>query len=137
MRFEISQRVSVRFVAATNRDPELMIQERTLREDLYYRLRGIEIRLPVLSDRTEDIPLLARHFLGEDGGEFTPDALDALVSADWPGNVRQLRNIVQGAKAAAGATTGAAISHARAHLDSLVGAALARTTAHRGRDEKM
>jgi len=99
---EISQRVSVRFVAATNRDPELMIQERTLREDLYYRLRGIEIRLPVLSDRTEDIPLLARHFLGEDGGEFTPDALDALVSTDWPGNVRQLRNIVQGAKAAAG-----------------------------------
>lgn len=99
---ETSQRVSVRFLAATNRDPETMMEERTLREDLYYRLRGIEIRLPTLNDRIDDIPLLARHFAGGEGTMFTPDALDALMQNTWPGNVRQLRNIVQGAKAAAG-----------------------------------
>ena len=99
---EKSHRVSVRFQAATNRDPEIMMQERTLREDLYYRLRGIEIRLPTLNERIVDVPLLARHFAGTDGTAFTPDALDALMETTWPGNVRQLRNIVQGAKAAAG-----------------------------------
>ena len=99
---EQSQRVSVRFLAATNRDPAIMMQERTLREDLYYRLRGIEIRLPTLSQRLDDIPLLAHHFAGTGGGGFTPDAIEALMRAEWAGNVRQLRNIVQGAKAAAG-----------------------------------
>lgn len=99
---EKSHRVSVRFLAATNRDPEIMMQERTLREDLYYRLRGIEIRLPTLNERIVDVPLLARHFAGTEGTAFTPDALDALMETTWPGNVRQLRNIVQGAKAAAG-----------------------------------
>jgi DNA-binding NtrC family response regulator len=99
---EQSQRVSVRFLAATNRDPAIMMQERTLREDLYYRLRGIEIRLPTLSQRLDDIPLLAQHFAGADSAGFTPDALDALMRAEWQGNVRQLRNVVQGAKAAAG-----------------------------------
>lgn len=99
---EQSQRVSVRFLAATNRDPEVMMGERTLREDLYYRLRGIEIRLPTLSQRLDDIPLLAHHFAGTGGGGFTPDAIEALMRAEWAGNVRQLRNIVQGAKAAAG-----------------------------------
>jgi DNA-binding NtrC family response regulator len=99
---ETSRRVSVRFLAATNRDPETMMQERTLREDLYYRLRGIEIRLPTLSERVDDIPHLARHFAGGEGAAFTPDALEALMATSWPGNVRQLRNIVQGAKAAAG-----------------------------------
>lgn len=99
---ERSQVVSVRFLAATNRDPRTMMAEQTLRDDLYYRLRGIEIRLPTLRERTEDIPLLARHFLGEAGGEFTAEAMEALTRAPWPGNVRQLRNIVQGARAAAG-----------------------------------
>jgi len=99
---EKSQVVSVRFLAATNRDPRTMMSEQTLRDDLYYRLRGIEIGLPTLRERTEDIPLLVRHFLGERGGEFSADAMEALVRAPWPGNVRQLRNIVQGARAAAG-----------------------------------
>jgi DNA-binding NtrC family response regulator len=99
---EQSQRVSVRFLAATNRDPAIMMQERTLREDLYYRLRGIEIRLPTLSQRLDDIPLLAHHFAGTGGGGFTPDAIETLMRAEWAGNVRQLRNVVQGAKAAAG-----------------------------------
>jgi DNA-binding NtrC family response regulator len=99
---ERSQVVSVRFLAATNRDPRLMMAEQTLRDDLYYRLRGIEIRLPTLRQRKEDIPLLAQHFLGDSGCEFTAEAMEALVRAPWPGNVRQLRNIVQGARAAAG-----------------------------------
>jgi DNA-binding NtrC family response regulator len=99
---EQSQRVSVRFLAATNRDPRAMMQERTLREDLYYRLRGIEICLPTLGERIDDIPVLAQHFAGGDSAGFTPDALEVLMRAAWPGNVRQLRNVVQGAKAAAG-----------------------------------
>lgn len=94
--------VSVRFVAATNRDPRIMMAEQTLRDDLYYRLRGIEIGLPTLRERRDDIPLLARHFAGEDGPDFSAEAMDALCRAPWPGNVRQLRNIVQGAKAASG-----------------------------------
>lgn len=94
--------VSVRFVAATNRDPRIMMAEQTLRDDLYYRLRGIEIGLPTLRERRDDIPLLARHFAGGDAPDFSAEAMDALCRAPWPGNVRQLRNIVQGAKAASG-----------------------------------
>lgn len=99
---ETSQVVSVRFVAATNRDPRTMMAEQTLRDDLYYRLRGIEIGLPTLRERRDDIPLLARHFVGSDGPDFSAEAMEALCRAPWPGNVRQLRNIVQGARAAAG-----------------------------------
>ncbi|MAJ60718.1 MAG: hypothetical protein CBC48_12315 [bacterium TMED88] len=99
---EKSQVVSVRFVAATNRDPRPMMAEGSLRDDLYYRLRGIEINLPTLRERREDISLLANHFLGEDGPEVSAEVMEALAHAPWPGNVRQLRNIVQGAKAASG-----------------------------------
>ncbi len=99
---EKAETVDVRFVAATNREPLLMIEEKTLREDLFYRLRGIEIKLPRLAERVEDIPLLAAHFAGEDAPGFTTDAMEALVNAPWPGNVRQLRNVVQGGRALAG-----------------------------------
>jgi DNA-binding NtrC family response regulator len=99
---ETSQRVSTRFLAATNRDPRSMVAEGTLREDLYYRLRGIEIQLPPLRQRGDDIPLLAAHFAGEHTAGFSSDAMQVLARAPWPGNVRQLRNIVQGARAAAG-----------------------------------
>jgi len=95
------RRVSVRFLAATNRDAPGMIRDGSLREDLYYRLRGIEIALPPLRDRREDIPLLACHFLDDPGGAFTPLAMQALVASPWPGNVRQLRNVVRRAQAAA------------------------------------
>ena len=101
---ERAERVNVRFVAATNREARSMIQAGELREDLYYRLRGIEIRLPPLSERREDIPLLARHFDTADSPGFTPEAMEALSRAALPGNVRQLRNLVQGARAAAGDT---------------------------------
>jgi DNA-binding NtrC family response regulator len=101
---EQAERVDVRFLAATNRDPRVMIEEQTLREDLYYRLRGIEIMLPPLADRQDDISILATHFAGEESPGFTTDAMQALVEAPWPGNVRQLRNVVQGAVAVAGGT---------------------------------
>jgi len=99
---ERAERVNVRFVAATNREAQAMIDEGSLREDLYYRLRGVEIRLPPLAERREDIPLLVAHFDRPDAGGFTPEALEALCAAPLPGNVRQLRNLVQGARAAAG-----------------------------------
>jgi len=99
---EKAERVSVRFVAATNREARVMIGEGSLREDLYYRLRGIEIALPALADRREDVPLLIAHFDRPDSAGFTPEAIEALCRADLPGNVRQLRNLVQGARAAAG-----------------------------------
>jgi DNA-binding NtrC family response regulator len=99
---ERPERVNVRFVAATNREASVMIAEGSLREDLYYRLRGIEIKLPALSERREDIPMLAAHFDQPEGPGFTPEALEALCRAPLPGNVRQLRNIVQSARAAAG-----------------------------------
>lgn len=99
---ERAERVNVRFVAATNREAQTMIDEGSLREDLYYRLRGVEIRLPALRDRREDIPLLVDHFDRPDSAGFTPEAIEALCRAPLPGNVRQLRNLVQGARAAAG-----------------------------------
>ncbi|MEZ7979503.1 MAG: sigma-54 dependent transcriptional regulator [Myxococcota bacterium] len=99
---EKAERVNVRFVAATNREAQVMIDEGSLREDLYYRLRGIEIRLPAIADRREDIPMLVSHFDRDEADSFTPEAMEALCRAPLPGNIRQLRNIVQGARAAAG-----------------------------------
>jgi DNA-binding NtrC family response regulator len=99
---EATHEVSVRFVAATNRDPREMIKAGALREDLYYRLRGFEIRLPPLRQRAEDIPLLVRHMLGSSHPGFTPEAMDALMHAPWPGNVRELLNAVRSARALAG-----------------------------------
>ncbi len=99
---ERPERVNVRFVAATNREAQLMIDEGSLREDLYYRLRGIEIQLPTLAERREDIPMLIAHFDKPESAGFTPEAIEALCQAPLPGNVRQLRNLVQGARAAAG-----------------------------------
>jgi len=93
---------SVRFVAATNRDPRIMIEAGELRADLYYRLRGIEIALPRLRERAQDVPDLVVHLLGDDAPEITDDAMQALCEAPWPGNVRQLRNVLQGARALAG-----------------------------------
>jgi DNA-binding NtrC family response regulator len=97
-----SSQVTVRFLAATNRDPQEMIEGGELREDLYYRLRGVEIPLPPLRERREDVPLLAVHFLGEAQTSFTPEAIEALEAARWPGNVRQLRHVVHSSLAAAG-----------------------------------
>ena len=96
------RQVNVRFLAATNRDPRRMIADGTLREDLYYRLRGFEIALPPLRDRRGDVAILATHFLGDRAEGFTPEALEAIERAPWPGNVRQLRNAVLAAASASG-----------------------------------
>jgi two-component system repressor protein LuxO len=96
------ERVDVRFVCATNRDPLKEVAEGRFREDLYYRLHVIPIPLPSLRERSEDILLLARHFLTKFAGEETKGFrdMDADVEAvflgyDWPGNVRQLQNVIR------------------------------------------
>ena len=94
--------VDVRIVAATNRDVPKAIHAGELREDLYYRLNVIELHLPPLRERREDLPLLAGHFLsvfsekyGTPVKRFTPRAMEKLASYDWPGNVREFRNLME------------------------------------------
>jgi DNA-binding NtrC family response regulator len=91
--------VDTRLITATNRDLQKEVDEGRFREDLFYRLNVIQITLPPLRERAEDIPLLVHHFLSvfakENGRELegiTPDALEVLTSYTWPGNVRELRN---------------------------------------------
>jgi transcriptional regulator with PAS, ATPase and Fis domain len=95
-------RIDVRVLAATNRDPLELVASKTFREDLYYRLNVIEIRIPPLRARQEDIPLLFEHFLrrcadarGIAAPAIAPDTLKALVDFEWPGNVRQLKNVAE------------------------------------------
>jgi DNA-binding NtrC family response regulator len=99
--------VKVRVVSATNADLAAMIAGGGFREDLYYRLNAIELRLPPLADRPGDILPLARHFL-PDGRRLSADAERALLAHAWPGNVRELRNTLQrAALLATGETIGA------------------------------
>ncbi len=93
--------VDVRVVAATNHNLEARIREGRFREDLYYRLNVIPLRVPPLRQRREEIPLLVRHFLetlrpaGAPPPALTPEAMEALLRYAWPGNVRQLRNEIE------------------------------------------
>lgn len=94
--------VDARLVAATNRDLESQVKEKQFREDLYYRLKVVVLRLPPLRERREDIPLLVHHFIGDIAREYERpvreiggDALRALRDYDWPGNVRELRNTLE------------------------------------------
>jgi DNA-binding NtrC family response regulator len=80
-------------LTATNRDLEMAVREKRFRSDLYYRINVLQLRLPALRDRPDDIPLLARRFL--QGVKLTPAALRKLIAYDWPGNVRELWNIIQ------------------------------------------
>jgi DNA-binding NtrC family response regulator len=91
--------VDVRVVAASNRDLEQAVKEGRFREDLFYRLNVVTIRIPPLRERREDIPLLAEHFAAkhgrpEEGAAISPLAGDLLVAYDWPGNVRELENVI-------------------------------------------
>ena len=88
------RQVRVRVVSATNADLAAMIRDGGFREDLYYRLNAIELRLPALAERPDDILPLARHFLPA-GKRLAADAERALLRHAWPGNVRELRNVVQ------------------------------------------
>jgi two-component system response regulator GlrR len=94
--------VDLRVVSATHRDLEALLADGSFREDLFYRLNVVTLRLPGLAERREDIPLLARHFLGQLATRhgrtihgFAPEALRALATAPWPGHVRQLHNVVE------------------------------------------
>ena len=92
--------VDIRVVSATHRDLPQAIRQGAFRADLYYRLNVLELRLPSLGERREDIPQLAQMFLDELCGPdnrkvYSPDAMERLMAADWPGNVRQLRNVVE------------------------------------------
>ena len=97
--------VNVRFIAATNRDPEAAVADGTLREDLYYRLHVVPIQVPALRERPDDIPLLAQHFLEQywarHRGRKEPlpilskAAVWALRAHTWPGNVRELHNVIE------------------------------------------
>jgi len=108
--------VDVRVIAATNRDLEEEIRRGTFRSDLYYRLNVIQLRLPPLRDRRDDVEMLARHFLerlGQRAGRsltLTPEALEVLRAYDWPGNVRELENALERAAVLAAADELAASS---------------------------
>lgn len=89
-----TRQVKVRVLSATNADLKAMIRMGTFREDLYYRLNVIEVNLPALSDRVDDILPLAEHFL-DSRAELTDAAREALLSYPWPGNVRELKNAIE------------------------------------------
>jgi two-component system response regulator GlrR len=94
--------IDVRILSATHRDLDAAMAQGLFREDLYYRLNVVALTLPTLTERREDIPLLANHFLAKLAAKydkrlngFAPEALKALTTASWPGNVRQLHNVVE------------------------------------------
>jgi len=93
---------NVRIIAATHKNLRQAIVDNTFREDLYYRLNVVELELPPLSARREDIPLLAQYFLAECAQQthikitgFSQEAMELLITAEWPGNIRQLKNVVE------------------------------------------
>ena len=96
-----TRRTRVRVIAATNTNLRQAIRAGTFREDLFYRLSVIELEVPPLAERREDILPLARHFL-EPGFELTPEAGAALMRHPWPGNVRELQNVIRRACLLAG-----------------------------------
>jgi two-component system response regulator GlrR len=97
-----AKQIDVRVISATHRDLKELMTDGRFREDLYYRLNVVNIRLPTLDERREDIPLLVAHFLQHIAAEadqerkvYAPEAVEMLVTAEWPGNVRQLYNVVR------------------------------------------
>ncbi len=97
-----SKKIDVRFIAATNQDLEARVNRGEFRKDLFYRLNVVTLNVPPLRERQEDIPLLARHFLARFAREFGksvedihPSAVTDLVAYTWPGNIRELRNVIE------------------------------------------
>ena len=94
--------IDVRFITATSKKLEEEVKKGSFREDLYYRLNVITVKIPPLRERTEDIPLLCKHFIGrfneilaKDISGLAPDAMSRLLEYHWPGNVRQLENVIE------------------------------------------
>jgi len=97
-----SSKVDIRFITATNRDLLSQVRSGSFREDLYYRINTITLKIPPLRDRREDIPLLVMHFmkkysreLGKPVTEISPEAVTLMSNYDWPGNVREIQNIIE------------------------------------------
>jgi len=95
-------KVDLRLISATNKDLEEAVKEASFREDLYYRINTITLRIPALRERKEDIPLLVKYFLlkysqemGKNISEITDEALSCMVNYRWPGNVRELQNVIE------------------------------------------
>jgi DNA-binding NtrC family response regulator len=123
----VNRSADVRIVSATNRKLESAVEDGRFREDLYYRIGGIEIALPPLRDRVADIPLLAEHFLAREveksrGGpaKLTADAESVFLSYRWPGNVRELQNTIRAAHALAGETAAIDVDHLPERMRSAV-----------------
>lgn len=95
------KKINSRIIAATNRDLSQMVQKGEFREDLYYRLNVIELKIPSLRDRREDIPLMIKYFLDKFNKQYknhhvvTPKCMDVLMKYAWPGNVRELEHVVE------------------------------------------
>lgn len=94
--------IDVRIITATNRNLEKMVEEKTFRQDLYYRINVLPIHIPPLKERIDDIPILVEHFLFQLASQLnknlqiiTRDALDKLYRHDWPGNIRELKNVIE------------------------------------------
>ena len=100
----VTRKVDVRIIAATNRSLEEAVKSGALREDLYYRLNAVKLKLPPLRDRSNDIPLLVEHFLKkfDNQADISTEALEALVRYPWKGNVRELENVIERAALLAG-----------------------------------
>jgi DNA-binding NtrC family response regulator len=114
----VNRSADVRIVSATNRKLESAVEDGRFREDLYYRIGGIEIALPPLRDRPTDVPTLATYFLAKEreksrGGpsKLTADAESVFLSYRWPGNVRELQNTIRAAHALAGEATAIDVEH--------------------------
>jgi NtrC-family two-component system response regulator AlgB len=92
-----TRRVDVRVIAATNRDLETAVTSGAFREDLFYRLNAVRLKLPPLRERMEDVPILVQHFLKKfgSGAMVKPEAIQALQSYPWRGNVRELENVIE------------------------------------------
>lgn len=94
-------RIDVRLISATNRDLWKMVNERQFREDLYYRLNVVQVRIPPLRERKEEIPVFVEYFIGMLNKKYklskriSPELIDGLMSYDWPGNIRELRNALE------------------------------------------
>ncbi len=123
----VNRTADVRIVSATNRKLESAVEDGHFREDLYYRISGIEVALPPLRDRTADIPLLAADFLAKEleknrGGpsKLTSDAESVFLAYRWPGNVRELQNTIRAAHALAGEASSIDIEHLPERMRSAV-----------------
>ena len=94
-----TQQVDVRLIAATHYNLEARVQEGKFRQDLFYRLHVLPLKVPALRERSEDIPVLGKYFVhkhfGQEPWAFSPDAIDAMQKHNWPGNVRELENRIQ------------------------------------------